>query len=144
MKTFLLSIVLLVLAFCSIAQIVTNEPARLKTSITCYEGKIGSGSSSGAVSFAPEATYPGTSGRHKSTSPGFEHELEWTFVGRNGNKDVYRFVFTGRTKAGSSGKTTVSKEVQFDGKQVIVFEDELHTVVLESPSETDVQSAEKH
>jgi hypothetical protein len=38
------------------------------------------------------------------------------------------------TKAGSSGKVTTSKEIQFDGKQIIDFEDDLHTVVMESPS----------
>jgi hypothetical protein len=144
MKTFSLSMVLFVLTFSATGQIVTNEPARLKTRITCYEGKIGSGSSTGAVSFAPESTYPGSVWRDKLASPGNEHELECTFVGRSGNKDVYRFTFTRMTKAGSSDKTTTSKEVQFDGKQIIVFEDDLHAVVMESPNKEDLKSAKGH
>jgi hypothetical protein len=139
MKTFLLSIVLIGLTFCASAQISTNQPSQFKTKVVSYEGKIGAGVNSSAVSFVPEN--PGTIGSNTVTTSGHESELKWTFVGRNGAKDVYQFTFTRMTKAGSPGKTTTSKEVQFNGKQIIVFEDELHAVVIESPSEEELKAA---
>jgi hypothetical protein len=135
MKIILFSVILIGLTFCAIAQISTNLPARLKTKVVCS----GSGVSGTSVAMAPDSTYPGNGGEDNVTSPGIEHELKWTFVGRNGNKDVWNFTFTRMTKAGSSDKTTTSKEVQFDGKQTIVFEDGLHTVVMESPSAEDLK-----
>jgi hypothetical protein len=142
MKIILSSIVLIGLTFCASAQISTNQPSRLKTKVISYEGKIGSGVNSSAVSFVPND--PGTGGDNTVTTRGYESKLKWSFVGRNGDKDVYRFTFTRMTKAGSPNKTTTSKEVQFDGKQVIVFEDDLHCVVIESPNEKDLKSAQKH
>ena len=142
MKILFLSLVLIGLTFCATAQISTNQPSRFKTKVISYEGKIGSGVNGSAVSFVPAD--PGTGGGDTVTSPGHESELKWSFVGRNGDKDVYRFTFTRMTKAGSSNKTTTSKEVQFDGKQVIVFEDDLHTVVMESPGAEDLKTAQGH
>jgi len=142
MKIFLLSIVLFALTFCATAQISTNQPSRFKTKVVSYEGKIGSGVNGSVVSFVPND--PGTGGGDTVTTSGHESELKWSFVGRNGDKDVYRFTFTRMTKVGSSNKTTTSKEIQFVGKQIIVFEDDLHTVVMESPSAEDLKSAQKH
>ena len=142
MKTFLLAVVLFALTFCASAQILTNQPSRFNTKVISYEGKIASGVNGSAAGFVPNN--PGTGGSGKVTSPGHESELKWSFVGRNGDKDIYRFTFTRMTKAGSSDKTTTSKEVQFVGKQIIVFEDELHTVVMESPSAEDLKTAQGH
>jgi hypothetical protein len=142
MKTFLLSIVSIALTCCATAQISTNQPSRFKTKVVSYEGKIGSGVNGRAVSFVPND--PGTGGGDTVTTSGHESELKWSFVGRNGDKDVYHFTFTRMTKAGSSDKTTTLKEIQFDGKQIIVFEDDLHAVVMESQSEADLKSAQKH
>jgi hypothetical protein len=116
----------------------------LKTKVISYEGKINSGVRGTEINFIPESTYFGNGGADTVTSSGHESELKWTFVGRNKDKDVYRFTFIRMTKAGSSDKTTTSKEIQFDGKQIIVFEDDLHTIVLESPSEEELQSSQKH
>ena len=58
-----------------------------------------------------------------------------------GSKDVYQFTFARTMKGGSSLKTTSSKEVLFDGKRAVIFEDELHTVIIESPSEQDLKDA---
>ena len=142
MKIILLFIVLVCLTFCASAQISTNQPSRFKTKVISYEGKIWSGVNGSAVSFVPND--PGTSESDTVTTIGHESELKWTFAGRNGDKDVYRFTFTRMTKAGSSDKTTASKEIQFDGKQIIVFEDALHTVVMESPSAEDLKIAQGH
>jgi len=78
------------------------------------------------------------------TSPGHESELKWVFVSRNKNKDVYQITFTRQVKKESADLTTSSREIQFDGKKMIVFEDELHAVVVESPSEKDLKTAQKH
>ena len=79
---------------------------------------------------------------HTVTNPGYESDLKWVFLGRNGDKDVYRFSFTRRTKVNSPDKTTTSKEVLFEGRRSIVFEDDLHAVIIESPSEQDLKTAE--
>jgi hypothetical protein len=143
MKRLLVTIVLLGIAFSATAQIVTNQPARFKNKVTCYEGKIGSGGSTGTIDYAVD-NYPGTTvTTDKVTSPGKESELKWTFVGRNGSKDVYRFTFTRLTKPSASFQTTDSKEVQFEGKPIVVFEDALHAVVMESPSAEDLKSGQK-
>jgi hypothetical protein len=143
MKSLLVTIVLLGIAFSATAQMVTNQPARFKNKVTCYDGKIGSGRSTCAIDPAVN-NYPGTTvTTSKVTSPGKESELSWTFVGRNGSKDVYRFTFARLTKPGASFKTTDSKEVQFEGKPIVVFEDALHAVVMESPSAEDLKSGQK-
>jgi hypothetical protein len=141
MKSLFLSIVFVGLTLCASAQISTNQPARLNTKVVCYDSN---GSSSDAASFAPDSTYPGNGGEQNITSPGTARELKWTFVGRNGSKDVWRFTFTRMTKAGSSDKTTTAREIQFDGKQIVVFKDDLHTVIMESPSAEDLKPAPKN
>jgi len=144
MKTIFIFAVLIGTTFCVGAQLVTNQPAQLKWRIEWSEGKINSGTGGNCVNFAPENIYVGNGGKDICTSPGWEHDLKWTFVGRNRGKDVYQFTFTRLTKTGSSDKTTTSKEIQFDGKQIIVFEDDLHTVVMESPSAEDLKKAQSH
>jgi hypothetical protein len=147
-KTFFLSVVLVGLTFCANAQLSTNQPSRFKTKVISYEGKIGSGVNGSTTNFVPVNT--GAGGSDTVTSPGHESELKWTFVGRNGDKDVYWFTFTRTTtKTPSPGRTTkdkitTAKEVQFDGKQIVVFKDELHLVVMESPSAEDLKTAQGH
>lgn len=132
MKTVITSIFLIGTIFCASAQLVTNQPARLPMKVVeDYAG----GSATG-VSPTPDAIMPGNSGENTVESPGYEHKLKWTFVGRNQDKDTYNFTFTRMTKA---GEQTTSKEIQFDGSQVVVFKDEFHTVVMESPSAEDLK-----
>ncbi|MEY2466847.1 MAG: hypothetical protein QOD03_1368 [Verrucomicrobiota bacterium] len=139
MKTIIIAVILLGMIFCADAQISTNQPSRFKMKIISYEGKIESGVNDSFVSFVPDD--PGTGGGDTVTTSGHESELKWTFSGRNGDKDVYRFTFTRMTKIGSSSKTTDSKEIQFAGKQIVVFEDDLHTVVMESPNAEELKTA---
>jgi hypothetical protein len=138
MKQIFLFIVLISLTFCASAQISTNQCARLMTKVVCYDSN---GSSCDVASLAPDSTYPGNGGGDNVTSPGMERELKWTFVGRNGSKDVWYFTFTRMTKSGSTDKTTTSREIQFEGKQIIVFKDDLHTVIMESPGAEDLKPA---
>jgi hypothetical protein len=141
MKAILTLLFLLGFVFSGVAQIETNATARLKTKVVCYEGKIKGGSFTTAVNPSPENTSPGSENKDTGTSPGHEYELDWKFIGRTGNKDLYHFTFTRMTKAGISDKTSTSKEVSFDGKRVTVFEDDLHTVILESPGAEDLKTA---
>jgi hypothetical protein len=137
MKTIAISIILLGTIFHASAQLVTNQPARLKFKVT----EVYSGGSATGVSPSPDANMPGNSVENTVTSPGYEHKLKWTFVGRNQDKDIYNFTFTRTTKI---GKETTSKEIQFDGKQIVVFKDDFHTVVMETPSAEDLKSAQSH
>ena len=141
MKIIFASLLLSVLVFSASAQIETNKPARFKTKVIRYDGKIGSGTSGSTINFAPESTYPGNGGADEVTTPGHESELRCTFVGRNGNKDVYHFVFTRMTKAGVSTKMTTVKDISFDGHPIVIFEDDLHTVIIESPTEKELNDA---
>lgn len=144
MKAFMTLGALLCLCLHADAQLVTNQPARLAIKITSYEGKIGSGTCSTCLNPTPDAVFPGNSGSDEVTSPGRESKLKWTFVGRNKEKDVYEISFTRKTKANSSDQRTDSKEIQFEGKKVVVFEDELHAVVMENPNEADLKQCQKH
>ena len=142
MKTLLFSIVLVGLTFCASAQISTNEPSRFKIKVVSYQGKEGSGVSGSAMSGVPNE--PGYVGSDTVTSPGHESELKWFFVGRNGTNDVYHFTFKRMTKSVSPNQTTSSKDIQFAGEKIIVFQDDLHCVVVESPSEEDLKSVRSH
>jgi len=94
-----------------------------------------------SISPWPEGTAAGNETKDIGTSAGREYELAWKFLGRKEHKDVYQFTFTRMPKAGVLDKITTSKEVLFEGKRVIVFEDDLHTVIIESPSEADLKEA---
>jgi len=143
MKTILLFLVLVGLAFSGSAQNLTSQTtARLKFKVTCFEGKLNSGPSS--ICSEPDTVSPSVIESIAITSSGMTNELTWAFVGRNKGKDVYRFSFRRLTKAGLSSQTAASKEVQFNGKQVIIFQDDLYRVVMESPTEDDLKKAQGH
>jgi hypothetical protein len=141
MKAAAILILALGLVLPTTAQLVTNQPARLKNKVTSYEGKIGSGAKTISINFVAN-DYPGTSGSDMVKSPGKESELHWTFMGRNGSKDVYQFTFTRMTEPGSPRKTVDTRQVQFEGKPIVVFEDALHTVVMETPSAEDLKTGQ--
>jgi hypothetical protein len=140
MKTILLFLVLVGFVFSVSAQNLTSQTtARLKFKIACFEGKLNSGPSS--ICSEPDTVFPGVTESITIASPDMI-KLTCAFVGRNEDKDVYRFSIKHLTNAGLS--TGTSKEVQFDGKQVIVFQDDLYRVVMESPSAEDLKSAQKY
>ena len=142
MKTLLLVIALAGVAFCASAQNSTNQPARFKAKVISYEGKEGSGVSSSATDGVPNE--PGSVQTDTVTSPGHESELKWWFVGRDGGKDVYHFTFKRMAKSGSTNQTTSATDVSFAGKKIIVFQDDLHCVVMETPAEDDLKPARGH
>ena len=136
--------ILLAAVLCANAQLVTNQPARLKMKLIAYEGKIGVGAYGATLNPTPEVIRPGDGGSDEVTSSGKESKLTWAFVGRNGSNDVYQVSFTRKIKSNSTLPVSGSKTVKFDGRKIVIFEDELHTVVMESPSEADLKSALKH
>ena len=142
MKTLLLAVALFGMAFCASAQISTNEPSRFKIKVVSYQGKEGSGVSGSAMSGVPNE--PGYVGSDTVTSPGHESELKWWFVGRNGGKDVYHFTCKRMPKSGSTNQTTSAKDVSFVGEKIIVFQDDLHCVVMETPGEDDLKITHAH
>lgn len=135
MKT-ILTLIFVGFVFSATAQIDTNKPARFKTKIVSHSP----GSEGTSISPSPEAIFPGSETADTVTSPGQESELKWKFIGRKGDKDLYHFTFTRMTKAGVPGKTTDTKDVLFDGHQAKLFQDDLHTVTIDSPSEKDLKN----
>ena len=138
MKTIVAVLFLVGFVFSAGAQGVdTNKPARFKTKVVCDSTK-GSLGITGSMAPTPGAISPGTEYTDAGTNPGREYELKWKYIGRQGNKDLYHFTFTRVTKAGETGKTTDIKDVLFDGHPMKIFEDDLHKVTIESPSEKDL------
>jgi hypothetical protein len=59
-------------------------------------------------------------------------DIEWAFVERRGDKDVYQF--TRRFPADGGNPSTTSKVVEYTGNRVIVFKDKWQVIVIEPPS----------
>ena len=103
---------------------------RFKARITCFNGKLDSGSSCSGTSFQPDgALHP--KGKMTCGYPGKVSEIEWSFVERRGDKDAYRFtrVFPSDT----ANPSTASKTIEFSDSRVPVFEDKFQVIVIEPP-----------
>lgn len=121
----------------------TNKiTARFPYKIISWEGKEGSGASVAEVVPDPSTVTTNSSGIHTSTTPGQEYELRPAFVGHAGKKDVYRFIYK-HPKGGtnSNQQVTTSKDVQFDGSRMVVFQDEQRTIVMTTPTVEDLKQA---
>jgi len=59
-------------------------------------------------------------------------EIEWSFVERRNDKDVYRFVR--RFPSDTAAVSTTSKTVEFSDSRVVVFEDKVQAIVIEPPT----------
>lgn len=121
----------------------TNEiTARFPYKIISWHGKEGSGASVAEVVPDPSTVTTNSSGIHTSTTPGQEHELRPAFVGQAGKKDVYRFIYKHpKDGTNSNQQITTSKDVQFDGGRVVVFQDEQRTIVMTTPTAEDLKQA---
>jgi preprotein translocase subunit SecD len=64
-------------------------------------------------------------------------EIEWQFVQRQGDKDVYRF--TRRFPVDGLPTTVKSNGVEFAGARVVVFQDQWQVVVMEPDAEMERQ-----
>jgi preprotein translocase subunit SecD len=65
--------------------------------------------------------------------PGIVSEIEWQFVQRQGDKDVYRF--TRRFPVDGLATTVKSNSVEFASARVVVFQDQWQAVVMEPDTE---------
>jgi hypothetical protein len=67
--------------------------------------------------------------------PGSVSEIQWSFVARSGDKDVYRFTRRFPVEGSFNGPDTkvTTKEVEFAGPRIIVFQDASQVIVIESP-----------
>ena len=103
---------------------------RFKARVACFNGKLDSRSSCAGTNFQPDGSLHPT-GKMSCGFPGKVSEIEWSFVERRGNKDVYRF--TRRFPSDSGAASTTSKTVEFSDSRVVVFEDKFQAVVIEPP-----------
>ena len=121
------------LTFTSFA--LATDPAetgpRLKAVIACHNGKLDSGSKCSVTCYQPDGTLHET-GKLTCGWTGTVSEIEWKFLERRGVKDVYRI--TRRFPVGSPNVATTSKEVEFEGQQVRVFEDKSQCIVIACPA----------
>ena len=134
MKTTLLSLVTVLLT-CS-HLVAADAPAkgspRFKARVACFNGKLDSGSSCASTCFQPDGALQ-AKGTMSCGFPGQVSEIEWSFVERRNDKDIYRF--TRRFPADTEAATTTSKSVEFSDSRVVIFEDKFQAVVIEPPKE---------
>ncbi len=121
---------LLVGTVCVAGEVPTKGTPRFKARVVCFNGKIDSGNSCAATNFQPDGVVHPT-GKLTCGHPGEVSEIEWSFLERKGDKDVYRF--TRRFPADVGATSTKTKAVKFSNTRVIVFQDKRQTVVIEPP-----------
>jgi hypothetical protein len=138
-KIFALALILLVPGFRAGAQLITNQPARFPYKIEWSKKATGMGGN--CVNPTPEATYPGNGGEDTAGRPDENFDLKWTFLGRNEGQDVYQFTLVEAHQTGTPALTTSElKDIQFDGKQMVVFDDLFYNVIIKNPAPSELAS----
>jgi hypothetical protein len=132
MKTKLLSLITVPLICFHL--VAADAPAkaspRFKARVTCFNGKLDSGSSCSSTTFQPDGALH-AKGKMTCGFAGQVSEIEWSFVERRGTNDVYRF--TRRFPSDAAAASTTSKSIEFSGNRVVVFQDKFQAVVIETP-----------
>jgi hypothetical protein len=103
---------------------------RFQARVACFNGKLDSDSSCTSTCFQPDGALH-AKGKMTCGFPGQVSEIEWSFVERQGSKDVYRF--TRRFPSDTAAASSTSKTVKFSDSRVVVFEDKVQAVVIEPP-----------
>ena len=129
-KTSQLLLVTLLALACLAADSPPKSKPHLKAVVTCFNGKLDSGSSCSATCFQPDGTLHRT-GKMTCGLPGKVSEVEWSFVETRGTNDVYRF--TRRFPSDTPAAATTSKLIEFGGSRIIMFEDRHQVIVMEGP-----------
>lgn len=116
----------------SFAAAETNSVPRYVAVVTCFNGKVDSGSS---CSMTPEES------KHDANVkidrgltcglPGKVSEIHWKFVGHQGPADVYQV--SRRFPADKPEAATVTNSVLYFGKRVAAFQDKDQVIVMEPP-----------
>ena len=104
---------------------------RFKARVVCFNGKLDSGSSCASTCFQPDGALD-AKGKMTCGFPGQISEVEWSFVERRGDRDVYRF--TRRFRSDTPAATTTSKTIEFKDRRVLVFQDKFQALVIEPPT----------
>jgi len=131
---YLTSIIAAVVAVvCSGAAAETNAQPRYAAVVTCFNGKVDSGS------FC--STTPAKESKHDAPVqvsremtcgfPGKVSEIHWRFVGYQGPADVYQV--SRRFPSDTPKATIATNSVLYFGKRVAVFEDKDQVIVMEPP-----------
>ena len=135
MKTLLLSLFTLLALACSAAEPAPKTKPLFPVTVTCFMGKIDSRSSCSSVMTTVPEPDPGsrwssgmTCGRPTQVS-----ELRWEFLGSDGGADVYQI--TRRFPADAPQSETITKKIKFEGRRIVVFEDQYQVVVLDPAKE---------
>jgi hypothetical protein len=105
---------------------------QFKARVTCFNGKLDSGSSCSGTNFQPDGTLH-AKGKMTCGFPGQVSEMEWSFVERRGTNDVYRF--TRRFPSDTPAASTASKSIEFSLSRVVIFEDKFQVIVIEPAKE---------
>ena len=110
----------------------TPSAPTLKAEVTCYLGKLDSG-----TKCSGSTTSPGDPlGKNGSLRCGLNKEIsitKWSFLESRGGKDIYQF--TRSFEVDPPAPTTQTKQIQFDGTRVIVFEDIGQVLVIQAPKQ---------
>lgn len=107
-----------------------KNPPRFKARITCFNGKVDSRSSCSTTNFQPDGALHAT-GKMTCGKPGQVSKIEWSFLERRDDHDVYRF--TRRFPSDNAAASTTTKDIEYRDGRVIVFEDEYQVIVIEPP-----------
>ena len=106
---------------------------RYVAALTCFNGKLDSGSSCSTKPTQEPAPDPKIK-ISRSMTCGFAgkvSELQWEYVGQRGAADLYQIARRFPSDMPSSRTTT--NTVAFTGKPVTVFEDAHQVIVMETP-----------
>jgi hypothetical protein len=125
---------LLFAALLAVACLAAGSPPKskphLKAVVTCFNGKLDSGSYCSVACFQPDGTLHRT-GKMTCGWSGRVSEVEWSFVETRGTNDVYRFAR--RFPSDTPSAASTSKLIEFGGSRVTVFEDQQQVIVMEGP-----------
>jgi hypothetical protein len=129
--TFIMALAFAVICSCAAAE--TNAQPRYAAVLTCFNGKVDSGSFCSTTP-AKESKHdaPAQSIREMTCGfPGKVSEIHWRFVGYQGPADVYQV--SRRFPSDTQRASTATNSVLYFGKRVAVFEDKDQVIVMEPP-----------
>ena len=103
--------------------------------VTCFNGKIDLGTScwmTWSDGPAPDPKSRVLSRGLTCGSAGQVSEISWEFLGSENGADLYQF--TRHFPVDSPTSETVTKQIRFRGKRLIIFEDKYQVVVIQPPT----------
>ena len=111
-----------------------SEP-QYPASLTCFIGELGSGSNCETMigKSSEGASNLNLADQKMSCGhPGKVSEIEFNFVEHKDKKDIYNF--TRLFPSDTNEPTKSSNIVEFNGDQIVVFQDEYQVIVIDSPA----------